>query len=102
MVSEEKLDAILKAQLELSGRLHGLTIAVAHLFAIEARECPDGAADRTLSNVEGTVDAAARQLPDGPAELRAAIIAQLQRCLQMGADQLQSAKRRAPSSTSRN
>ena len=35
-MSEEKLDAVLKLQLELSGQLHGLTIAIAHLFAIEA------------------------------------------------------------------
>ena len=101
-MSEEKLDAILKLQLELSGQLHGLTIAIAHLFAIEARECPDGAADRTLGDMEGAIEAVERQLPDGPAELRASVISQLRRCLRMAANQVQLAKRQAPTSTSRN
>lgn len=99
---EEELDAILKSQLELSGRLHGLTIAVAHLFSIDAMERPSGAADRALADVSGTVDGVARQLPDEPAEMHAGVIEQLRRCLEMAAAQVERARRQAPSSTSRN
>lgn len=101
-MSDDKVEAILAHQVELRGQLFGLTIAVAHLFAIEARENPTGAADRALGDVEGTVEGVARQLPDGPEDFRTAVTGQLRRCLEMAAAQVERSKRQAPTSTSRN
>ena len=101
-MSDEKLDMILKMQIETIGRLQGLTIAVAHLWAIEARENPEGAASRALDDVDGTVDGVARQLPPGPEGIHADITHQLRRCLEVAAAQIQRAKREPPTSSNQN
>ena len=101
-ISKDKRDAILARQRDLNARLYGLTIAVAHLFAIEARENPEGAADRALGDVDGTVEGVARQLPEKMDDMRAGITEQLRLCLRLGASQIERAKRQAPTSSSRN
>ncbi len=101
-MTDDMLTAVLEQQRELNARLYGLTIAVAHLWAIEAREVPEGAADRALGDVTGTVEGVARQLPEDLGVMRAGVIDQLRRCLEMAGSQIERVKRQAPASQTRN